>query len=147
MALRRCAPHHCCQWNVTAVTTRRRTVNKLHFKSYSSKARPPPRDGIGATGCGRVPTSCQLQIPGSGQARTSNHKKGASRCFDLPLCRCDYSIYYFLPLVLNSSAPHFLAVASNTSLLDSATGGKSFIHSYGRVASMMARELKPFFVW
>src|SRR5437016_1096111 len=59
--------------------------------------------------------------------------------------RVEDSDSYFFPLLPNSSAPHFLAVASITSLEDSATGGKSFIHSYGRVASMIARELKPFF--
>ena len=59
------------------------------------------------------------------------NKKGQA-CFRrlapwlVPMC---LSGAYFLPLGPNSSAPHFLAVASSTSLLDSATGGKSFIHS------------------
>src|SRR5215467_16054432 len=51
---------------------------------------------------------------------------------------------YFFPFDPNNSPPHFFAVAAISSLEDSATGGKSFIHSYGRVASMIARELKPF---
>ena len=58
-------------------------------------------------------------------------KKRASRHeVDLPmrLLRCSNLVHFF-PLLPNSSAPHFLAVASSTSLLDSATGGKSFIHS------------------
>ncbi len=40
---------------------------------------------------------------------------------------------------------HFARTFSFNSGLDSATGGKSFIHSKGRQASMTARELKPFF--
>src|SRR5207249_2372730 len=40
--------------------------------------------------------------------------------------------------------PHLASAARRTSGLDSATGGKSAIHSYGLQASMMARELCPF---
>src|SRR5579859_120933 len=39
--------------------------------------------------------------------------------------------------------PHLASAARRTSGLDSATGGKSFIHSYGRHASITARELCP----
>jgi len=39
---------------------------------------------------------------------------------------------------------HFARIFSRSSGEDSATGGKSFIHSNGRQASMTARELKPF---
>ena len=39
---------------------------------------------------------------------------------------------------------HFARIFSFSSGVDSATGGKSFIHSNGRQASMTARELKLF---
>src|ERR1700726_3901209 len=49
------------------------------------------------------------------------------------------------PLEVGSARilPHFSSAARRTSGLDSATGGKSFSHSYGLQASMMARELSP----
>src|SRR5258708_13207042 len=49
------------------------------------------------------------------------------------------------PLEVGSARifPHFASAARRTSGLDSATGGKSFIHSYGLHASMTARELCP----
>jgi hypothetical protein len=40
--------------------------------------------------------------------------------------------------------PHFPSTRSRSSRLDLDTGGNESSHSYGRVASMMARELKPF---
>jgi hypothetical protein len=72
-----------------------------------------------------------------GSLRHGSHptvqKKGQADQYriDLPLPRPikPLVISYALPLPPKSSAPHFFAVASNTSLLDSATGGKSFIHS------------------
>lgn len=39
---------------------------------------------------------------------------------------------------------HFARIFSRSSGEDSATGGKSFIHSNGRQASITARELNPF---
>lgn len=55
-------------------------------------------------------------------------KKGKPIISACPSAFCYFASDYFLPLP-NNSAPHFLAVASSTSRLDSATGGKSFIHS------------------
>jgi hypothetical protein len=40
--------------------------------------------------------------------------------------------------------PHFSRAASRTSLLETATRGKRSRHSKGRVASIRARELRPF---
>jgi len=102
-------------------------------------------NGIGANLCrpaGSVKSITQAQI-GLEMKKRANP---LARVCPFPFVYWNRSWSYFLPLLPNSSAPHFFAVASNTSLLDSATGGKSFIHSYGRVASMMARELKPFLV-